>query len=78
MANLESVLTYEGTEEVHTITIGKELTGEHVFAKSPPRCLQRNQDRQSSPGWVLEVDEAAAGLKSRRLVEGNSVELSVR
>jgi glutaryl-CoA dehydrogenase len=31
MANLESVLTYEGTEEVHTLIIGKELTGENAF-----------------------------------------------
>jgi glutaryl-CoA dehydrogenase len=31
MANLESVLTYEGTEEVHTLIIGKELTGESAF-----------------------------------------------
>ena len=32
MANLESVLTYEGTEEVHTLVIGKALTGEDAFA----------------------------------------------
>jgi glutaryl-CoA dehydrogenase len=32
MVNLESVLTYEGTEEVHTLIIGKELTGENAFA----------------------------------------------
>jgi glutaryl-CoA dehydrogenase len=31
MANLESVLTYEGTEEVHTLIIGQELTGENAF-----------------------------------------------
>jgi glutaryl-CoA dehydrogenase len=31
MANLESVLTYEGTEEVHTLIIGKALTGEDAF-----------------------------------------------
>ena len=32
MANLESVLTYEGTEEMHTLIIGKALTGEDAFA----------------------------------------------
>ena len=32
MANLESVLTYEGTEEVHTLIIGKAITGEDAFA----------------------------------------------
>lgn len=29
--NLESVLTYEGTEEIHTLTIGKALTGVAAF-----------------------------------------------
>ncbi|MBX5475380.1 MAG: acyl-CoA dehydrogenase family protein, partial [Thermoleophilia bacterium] len=28
MANLESVLTYEGTHEVHTLAVGRALTGE--------------------------------------------------
>ena len=32
MANLESVLTYEGTEEMHTLIVGKALTGEDAFA----------------------------------------------
>ena len=29
--NLESVLTYEGTAEMHQLIIGKELTGEQAF-----------------------------------------------
>jgi glutaryl-CoA dehydrogenase len=33
MANLESVLTYEGTPEMHTLTIGQALTGEQAFRK---------------------------------------------
>ena len=32
MANLESVLTYEGTEEVHTLILGKALTGLDAFS----------------------------------------------
>ncbi|MGD0447344.1 MAG: acyl-CoA dehydrogenase family protein [Candidatus Dormibacteria bacterium] len=32
MANLEAVLTYEGTEEVHTLILGKAITGEDAFA----------------------------------------------
>ena len=32
MANLESVLTYEGTEEVHTLVLGKAITGEDAFS----------------------------------------------
>ena len=31
MANLESVITYEGTEEVHTLVIGGLLTGHRAF-----------------------------------------------
>jgi glutaryl-CoA dehydrogenase len=31
MVNLESVLTYEGTHEVHTLSVGKALTGEDAF-----------------------------------------------
>jgi glutaryl-CoA dehydrogenase len=31
MANLESVLTYEGTSEVHTLVIGEALTGQSAF-----------------------------------------------
>ena len=29
--NLESVITYEGTETVHQLVIGKELTGVNAF-----------------------------------------------
>ncbi len=32
MNNLESVLTYEGTSEVHTLIIGEQLTGERAFS----------------------------------------------
>ena len=31
MLNLESVITYEGTETVHQLTIGRELTGISAF-----------------------------------------------
>jgi glutaryl-CoA dehydrogenase len=31
MNNLESVLTYEGTHEVHTLVVGSALTGENAF-----------------------------------------------
>jgi glutaryl-CoA dehydrogenase len=29
--NLESVITYEGTETIHQLTIGRELTGVSAF-----------------------------------------------
>ncbi|NBC16338.1 MAG: acyl-CoA dehydrogenase [Bacteroidetes bacterium] len=32
MANLESVLTYEGTHEVHTLIVGRDITGLNAFA----------------------------------------------
>jgi glutaryl-CoA dehydrogenase len=31
MTNLESVITYEGTEEIHTLVIGQALTGQRAF-----------------------------------------------
>ena len=31
MANLESVYTYEGTEEVHTLVVGQTITGLNAF-----------------------------------------------
>ena len=31
MTNLESVITYEGTEEVHTLVIGEAITGLRAF-----------------------------------------------
>ena len=30
-ANLESVLTYEGTAEMHTLVVGQALTGEQAY-----------------------------------------------
>ncbi len=32
MLNLESVITYEGTETIHQLIVGKELTGVNAFA----------------------------------------------
>jgi glutaryl-CoA dehydrogenase len=32
MPNLESVRTYEGTDEVHALVLGRELTGLNAFA----------------------------------------------
>jgi glutaryl-CoA dehydrogenase len=31
MLNLESVITYEGTESIHQLSIGRELTGLSAF-----------------------------------------------
>ena len=31
MANLESVLTYEGTSEIHTLVVGQAITGIAAF-----------------------------------------------
>lgn len=32
MCNLESVMTYEGTHDIHTLIVGKEITGEDAIA----------------------------------------------
>jgi hypothetical protein len=31
MLNLESVISYEGTETIHPLTVGRELTGLNAF-----------------------------------------------
>jgi glutaryl-CoA dehydrogenase len=31
MANLEAVRTYEGTDEVHALVVGREMTGLNAF-----------------------------------------------
>jgi glutaryl-CoA dehydrogenase len=31
MLNLESVITYEGTETIHELIVGRELTGHAAF-----------------------------------------------
>ena len=31
MFNLESVITYEGTETIHELSVGRELTGRNAF-----------------------------------------------
>ena len=31
MSNLESVLTYEGTNEIHTLVLGEALTGLRAY-----------------------------------------------
>jgi glutaryl-CoA dehydrogenase len=32
MANLETVFTYEGTNEIHTLVMGQAITGLNAFA----------------------------------------------
>ena len=31
MCNLESVITYEGTHDIHGLIIGREITGENAI-----------------------------------------------
>ena len=50
MNNLESVYTYEGTHEVHTLVLGQALTGENAFGSRltyPAACSawRRRQTR---------------------------------
>jgi glutaryl-CoA dehydrogenase len=32
LMNLESVFTYEGTHDIHTLTVGRDITGIEAFA----------------------------------------------
>ena len=48
MANLESVLTYEGTPEMHTLVIGQALTGQQRLPQLavPARGRSAGKDRR--------------------------------
>jgi glutaryl-CoA dehydrogenase len=37
MLNLESVYTYEGTHDIHTLSIGRDITGYDAFAPKEPQ-----------------------------------------
>lgn len=39
MNNLESVLTYEGTTEMHTLALGQALTGHAAFRRPVPVAI---------------------------------------
>ncbi len=45
MVNLEAVNTYEGTEDMHALILGRAMTGIQAF-----RCEGRNTPRPSAPG----------------------------
>ncbi len=42
--NLESVLTYEGTHEIHTLVVGQALTGENAFRGESTRLTAGEAD----------------------------------
>jgi glutaryl-CoA dehydrogenase len=42
MMNLESVITYEGTHEIHTLITGYDVTGLQAFK---PKTPKNGQDR---------------------------------
>jgi glutaryl-CoA dehydrogenase len=35
MLNLETVNTYEGTQDIHTLAIGRDITGHNAFSCNP-------------------------------------------
>ena len=57
MNNLESVLTYEGTHEVHTLVVGQALTGENAFGAG----LEAQRLRRAS----ARSRRATSGIASR-------------
>ena len=44
MLNLETVNTYEGTEDIHILAIGRDITGMDAFSCEPPTA-QRSEAR---------------------------------
>ena len=47
MLNLESVITYEGTETIHQLTIGRELTGHQRVLIAA--CCGSSLSREAAP-----------------------------
>ena len=64
-ANLESVRTYEGTDEVHTLILGQHLTGHLGVPLSPARfvSLRSLNDRGGRQAPVVERGSAATETK---------------
>ena len=53
MMNIESVLTYEGTHDIHGLIIGEAVTG--IPAYEPPPVVEK-KPRQAAPAKVGSVD----------------------
>src|SRR5690606_25763444 len=62
--NLESVLTYEGTVEMHQLVLGKALTGLDAFRRTAARCTRATAGPVSGPASALVV-EAVRTVRGR-------------
>ena len=47
--NLESVRTYEGTDEIHTLIMGRAITG--IPRSAPERLSDDPESRDRPTGW---------------------------
>ena len=78
MNNLESVLTYEGTHEVHTLVVGQALTGDNACRPRLTRggSAAVTEMRLLRPAGHRRADRGPVGLRARgrRLVRGDRVE----
>jgi glutaryl-CoA dehydrogenase len=50
MANIESVYTYEGTDDIHTLIIGHDITGFSAFGGPRIRTVPQESARTSEAG----------------------------
>ena len=63
MTNLESVLTYEGTEEIHTLVVGGALTG----IRGCPGARVGPEGRPR-PGGAVRVGAVTCGVPQKTRV----------
>jgi len=50
MANIESVYTYEGTDDIHTLIIGHDITGFSAFGGPGVRTVPQESAGTSEAG----------------------------
>src|SRR5262249_60688161 len=67
MNNLETVLTYEGTHEVHTLSVGKALTGENAFRGSSQTASGAGGSRLSGVTSISHCPKGAGALRAETM-----------
>ena len=71
MTNLESVVTYEGTEEVHTLVIGEALTGLRAYTYRMVALIDESDSVlvviDTQPGFLDKLDPSLAATLEGRI-----------
>jgi len=60
MCNLESVYTYEGTHNIHTLVLGAHLTGMQAFVGTRPAGSRNDEGEERRRAWKKRRTPAVA------------------